>query len=387
MRFNARIHIAVIGAVFAMPLAASFCPAVAAVYSSERALSADEIRDFIANPAALLEKYPDGGALMIARVRDLLASDPSTLNPITGLLPNTNYNQATAIGTALGQVALMAVKSDQAYAGAIQEALVKSQLSPGGPNASGQSLVDPRPGSAQPKIGNAVTTKDQVDGATERGTASLTAGSVIYEDEVVRTGVTGKAELLFNDHTNMTLAPVTEIKLDKFAYDPNSKTGNVLVVATLGAFRFITGVQRHEDYQLKTPYATMGVRGTQFLALLSPDDLKVQLFNGVVIVTTISNKVATLDIPGTILVVDSYGNVQTLPPTPQPIVEFADLGPPVTDLQFADARNAFDAVTGDVGIGAGALGGGVSGGGVGLAGLGSANSFVPNGASDSVSAH
>src|ERR1700728_3164687 len=106
MGFNARIHIAVMGVVFAMPLAASFCPAMAAVYSSERALPADEIRDFIANPAALLEKYPDGGALMIARVRDLLASDPSTLNPITGLLPNTNYSQATAIGTALGQVAL-----------------------------------------------------------------------------------------------------------------------------------------------------------------------------------------------------------------------------------------------------------------------------------------
>jgi len=59
-------------------------PAAAAVYSPKQALSAPVIQDFLANPGALLTKYPVGGAQLISRVRDLAASDPSTLNQSSG---------------------------------------------------------------------------------------------------------------------------------------------------------------------------------------------------------------------------------------------------------------------------------------------------------------
>ena len=101
-------------------------PVEAAVYSPQQALSPPAIQDFLADPSALLKEYPDGGAQMISRVRDLAASDPMTLNAIIGLLATANPNQSTAIGTGLGQVALMAVKSDQAYANQIQEAIARS---------------------------------------------------------------------------------------------------------------------------------------------------------------------------------------------------------------------------------------------------------------------
>jgi hypothetical protein len=52
------------------------------------------------------------------------------------------------------------------------------------------------------------------------------------------------------------------VRLDKFVYDPNKATGTVVVNVTRGAYRFVTGVQDSRNYTIKTPYATLGVRGT-----------------------------------------------------------------------------------------------------------------------------
>jgi hypothetical protein len=51
-------------------------------------------------------------------------------------------------------------------------------------------------------------------------------------------------------------------RLDKFTYDPSKGSGSVVVNATRGAYRFVTGAQDSKSYQIKTPYATLGVRGT-----------------------------------------------------------------------------------------------------------------------------
>jgi hypothetical protein len=105
----------------------SLSPAIAAVDWSSQALPPEVIRQFLADPATLLDEYPNGGAKLITQVRDLAISDPATLKPLLGLLALANAEQASAIGTALGQVAMMALKTDQAYATQIQEAIVAAQ--------------------------------------------------------------------------------------------------------------------------------------------------------------------------------------------------------------------------------------------------------------------
>jgi hypothetical protein len=107
-------------------IVASVLPATAAVYSPRQALPSDTIQQFLANPAALLSQYPNGGPQMIARVRDLVASDPATVDVVLGLLKNANDAQATAIGTAYGQVALMAVGNDPPFATDLQTKVAQS---------------------------------------------------------------------------------------------------------------------------------------------------------------------------------------------------------------------------------------------------------------------
>ena len=83
----------------------------------------------------------------------------------------------------------------------------------------------------------------------------------MYTDETVRTGDASVADLVFIDSTNLTVGPISEVKLDKFVYDPTGSSGAVVIQATKGAFRFVTGSQDKRVYEIKTPFGTLGVRG------------------------------------------------------------------------------------------------------------------------------
>ena len=112
-----------------------------------------------------------------------------------------------------------------------------------------------------PTIGNAVATKNKVEGVVGSTTQSIAKGTNVYSNEVVRTGDASVADLKFLDETTMSIGPISEIRLDKFVYDPNGTSGSVVIEATKGAFRFVTGKQDKKAYQIKTPYGTLGIRG------------------------------------------------------------------------------------------------------------------------------
>jgi hypothetical protein len=367
MRVSRVCFSALFAAALAVPQITVVSPAVAAVYSPQQALPAPAIQDFLGDPGALLKQYPDGGAAMIARVRDLAASDPSTLNAIVGLLATANDAQSTAIGTGLGQVALMAVKTDQAYANQIQEALASAVKSKG----AGQVSVGTGTGSSQQKIGAAVKTIDEVQGVTDRGEQVIAPGTEVYVNEVVKTGVSGKAELLFADRTNMAVGPMTTIRLDKFVYDPSGGSGDVVVELTNGTFRFITGVQPPRNYKIVTPYATMGIRGTEFVVTVTPSGIQISVTSGEVTVTTSTGQQITVT-AGNTLSVSANGVVSGPSPTTasQQSTVFADLGTPTTNTTLADALSAFSAVTGTTATGAAGGTGGAGGGGGGAGGGG-----------------
>jgi len=110
----------------AAALAATISSAAsAAVYPPQRQLPATVISDFKAAPASLLQQYPTGGPQLISRVRDLGASDPTTLPGLIALLkdPATTKDQMRGIVAGLAQVARMAAQTDQAYANEIQTAI------------------------------------------------------------------------------------------------------------------------------------------------------------------------------------------------------------------------------------------------------------------------
>ncbi len=120
-------------------------------------------------------------------------------------------------------------------------------------------------------IGAATSTKPNAEGIVGTNTQTLMPGSEVYENETVRTGSRGVADLVFVDRTNLSVGPASEVHLDKFVYDPVGSNGAVVFNATRGAFRFITGSQDHRIYRVGTPYGTLGVRGTTVEGVIQPN--------------------------------------------------------------------------------------------------------------------
>jgi hypothetical protein len=86
------------------------------------------------------------------------------------------------------------------------------------------------------------------------------------------------AKIKFIDGTDITLAPNTQFKIDNYSFDAKKpEEDRSLFTFTLikGTLRSISGElgQRNKDrYQLNTPAATIGIRGTTYLARYIPPE-------------------------------------------------------------------------------------------------------------------
>ena len=118
------------------------------------------------------------------------------------------------------------------------------------------------PSAAASKVGVASAVRNDVEGIQGGSSRSLATGSSVFERELIRTGSESVAQLLFLDQTTLSVGPRSEVTLDRFVFDPSRNAGDVLLSATRGAFRFISGSQNPLNYKISTPNATIGVRGT-----------------------------------------------------------------------------------------------------------------------------
>jgi FecR-like protein len=83
---------------------------------------------------------------------------------------------------------------------------------------------------------------------------------VEQNDRVITTGE-GSAYIHFIDDTVLTVGENSEVVLDKFVFD-GDKARTATVQLVRGTLRFVTGISDHRAYQIETPVATIGVRGT-----------------------------------------------------------------------------------------------------------------------------
>jgi FecR protein len=153
---------------------------------------------------------------------------------------------------------------------------------------SGMALADPI------GIGTAASTVDKVEGVLEGAPRFINTGSEVYSNELLKTGDKGIARLVFLDRTDLAVGPKSEVKLDKFVYDPDRNSGAVVINITRGAFRFVTGTQDHRNYSIVTPQGTLGVRGTIFEVLVTSERTDVHLIEGAVEVRSLTDQTVVL---------------------------------------------------------------------------------------------
>ena len=88
----------------------------------------------------------------------------------------------------------------------------------------------------------------------------------IFSYDTVKTGK-GKTAIEFIDETRVDVTQHSKLLIDEFVYDPNTKTGVLSLKASLGTVRYASGQiakNSKQNVKIKTPTATIGVRGTDF---------------------------------------------------------------------------------------------------------------------------
>lgn len=110
--------------------------------------------------------------------------------------------------------------------------------------------------------------------------------SVIYAHDTLVTDANSQAQIVFTDNTLMTFRPDTKFYIDQYSFNPQAKKGSVgkyFMRLIEGGFRTITGLiakSNPTDYQINTPVATIGVRGTDYAVYLRGGQMYVGYYQG-----------------------------------------------------------------------------------------------------------
>jgi ferric-dicitrate binding protein FerR (iron transport regulator) len=79
---------------------------------------------------------------------------------------------------------------------------------------------------------------------------------------LIATATESATEITFDDQTQLSIGPESQVTLDEFIYDPNSHAGSLAIAVTVGVIRLASGDMNEEGVVITTPVATIGIRGT-----------------------------------------------------------------------------------------------------------------------------
>ncbi|MEX0852203.1 MAG: FecR family protein, partial [Bauldia sp.] len=145
-------------------------------------------------------------------------------------------------------------------------------------------LVCGTPADAATAIGKVGRVQGAVEGTVEGATGALAPDDAVFLGEVIETGAEGRAEMALDDGTVLTIGENARLTLDTFVV--GSAGANRLAVTVAGAFRFVSaalGASRRQA-SVTTPFAVIGVRGTDFWGGPIDGRFGVYLFEGAVAV-------------------------------------------------------------------------------------------------------
>jgi len=142
-------------------------------------------------------------------------------------------------------------------------------------------------------IGNVTVT-----GSDGRGRA-LTRGTEVRSGDRIASSADGRAQIRFSDGAYVSLQPNSEFDIKEYRFDGKADgTESALFGLFRGAMRTVTGLVggvNRSRYQVSTPTATVGIRGTGGLIAIGGDGST--LVTGTSGIWSLTNQGGTLDIP------------------------------------------------------------------------------------------
>jgi hypothetical protein len=145
----------------------------------------------------------------------------------------------------------------------------------------------------------------------------LLTGSKIYFGDTIIVKAQSNAQILLLDETALTIGEKSEITIDDFVYDPQSKVGKIVSNIKVGTVRIITGEisnQNPDNLEVNIPTGSIGARGTEFVVVTESDKKSTVVLLG-------PGKKNTLGMtPGTLNITDGFNTVNISTPGFQSVV-------------------------------------------------------------------
>src|ERR671913_46896 len=90
----------------------------------------------------------------------------------------------------------------------------------------------------------------------------LRIGIDVQANELITTSANDRAHLVFLDGSSLTVGPDAQLTIDKFVFDPTTKTGELAINASKGVLRLVGGkISKTGPIVITTPANTVGIRG------------------------------------------------------------------------------------------------------------------------------
>ncbi len=160
------------------------------------------------------------------------------------------------------------------------------------------------PAGAQEPIGKAELIENRVLGQQGTMPRPLAVTDPVHRDERISTEETSQARLRFRDETDLRLGPKAAIKLDAFVFSGDK---NAAMELSRGAMRFVSGNGPKGSYLIRTPVATVGLRGTTVEVTVINNRTYVSLHDGAAQVCTRTGRCMELTQACTYVSVDARG--------------------------------------------------------------------------------
>lgn len=131
-------------------------------------------------------------------------------------------------------------------------------------------------GAAVPASAQVVGNIAAVEATAELGRAGswspLATGSQVNMGDSVRTDGTGRVKIAFADGSVAVISSKSELVIDQYVYDPSKAGGSSYLELLKGKVRTIVSDYYSDagEYEVRTPTATAGVRGTDFIVVYDP---------------------------------------------------------------------------------------------------------------------
>lgn len=168
---------------------------------------------------------------------------------------------------------------------------------------------------AQERAG--ITLKVQPDSFQAIGSVGTALGvrDEIYRDARVYTKQYGSMDIQLEDGTSLVISPNSSLVIDEYVYAGAGSPGSLAISLSRGAMRMVSGKMAKPSYSIKTPIATIGVRGTSFTLDVNEQKTDVWVDEGVV-ETSVAGQLYELVAPA--FASCGAGGCEVGPPPPVP---------------------------------------------------------------------